>query len=59
MVQSVVAQVHEGPLLQFNNVTPLFRKKDGTNFFTMFQDTRRSDQFALSLWAMQVHADCD
>ena len=39
--------------IQFNNVAPLFRKKDGTTFFTMFQDTRRSDQFALSLWAMQ------
>ena len=39
--------------IQFNNVAPLFRKKDGTTFFTMFQDTRRSDQFALSLWASQ------
>jgi hypothetical protein len=36
----------------FNNVAPLFRKKDGTTFFTMFQDTRNSDQFALSLWTM-------
>ena len=36
----------------FNNVSPLFRKKDGTTYFTMFQDTRRSDQFALSLWTM-------
>ena len=43
----------KGRRLQFNNVAPLFRKKDGTTFFTMFQDTRRSDQFALSLWAMQ------
>ena len=38
--------------LMFNNVAPLFRKKDGTTFFTMFQDTRKSDQFALSLWTM-------
>ena len=38
--------------LMFNNVAPLFRKKDGTTFFTMFQDTRNSDQFALSLWTM-------
>ena len=43
----------KGRCLQFNNVTPLFRKKDGTNFFTMFQDTRENNQFALSLWAMQ------
>ncbi|EOD13834.1 hypothetical protein EMIHUDRAFT_212353 [Emiliania huxleyi CCMP1516] len=35
--------------VQFNNVAPLFRKKDGTTFFTM----RKSDQFALSLWAAQ------
>ena len=39
--------------LQFHNVAPLFRKKDGTAFFTHFQDSRRSDQFALSLWASQ------
>ena len=38
--------------LMFNNVAPLFRKKDGTTFFTYFQDTRNSDQFALSLWIM-------
>ena len=37
--------------LQFNNVAPLFRKKDGTTFFTHFQDSRKSNQFALSLWA--------
>ena len=28
--------------VQFNNVAPLFRKKDGTTFFTMFQDTLRA-----------------
>ena len=38
---------------QFHNVAPLFRKKDGTTYFTMFQDTRTSNQFALSLWAAQ------
>lgn len=38
---------------RFHNIAPLFRKKDGTTFFTHFQDSRRSDQFALSLWASQ------
>jgi hypothetical protein len=36
--------------IEFNNISPLFRKRDGKAFFKYLQDTRNSNIFTLSYW---------